>query len=195
MKEKGLINSKIIQKENIFKKKRLSGIVFARSFCSFGIVIFHYFSYSKGNFKFLYRTANSSFGFIYVTSFFCISGAVLFYNYPKIISLKSFYFKRWKSIFPSYYICFSYFYLRNAFNFHKIFYRGHWTKLFFTLIGLDGYLSYRIDTYYLVGEWFLGAIIIIYIFYPLLLWIISKNNIIINNIFISTYYFIIYNNP
>ena len=61
----------------------------------------------------------------------------------------------------------------------------------FTLFGLDGYLSYRIKTYFIVGEWFLGAIIIIYILYPLLLCLMNKNIFIIYFI-IGAFYFIMY---
>ena len=129
---------------------------------------------------------------MFVTSFFCISGAVLYYNYPKIISLKSFYYKRWKSILLPYYICFLYFFSRNVFRFHKFFYQGDWPKIFLSMIGLDGYLAYKIKTYYLVGEWFLGAIIIIYAIYPILLFITNKSNIIINNIIISISYFFLF---
>ena len=57
----------------------------------------HYFCYSNGTFKFFYTSANANWGFLFVTAFFAISGAVLYYNYPKIISfkdLKIFYYKR-----------------------------------------------------------------------------------------------------
>ena len=131
-------------KINANKKKKLSGIIFARACCTLGIVLFHYSGPSKGKLKYLYRTANSTFGFLFVTSFFCISGSVLYYNYPKINSVKTFYFRRWKSIFPSYYICFTYFFLKNVFNRHKLFYKGHWSKLLLTIFGLDGYLFYKI---------------------------------------------------
>ena len=152
------------QKKNYYFKtlSRISGISFTRAICTIGIVFYHYFSRSKGTFKLLRKTANSTWGFIFVTTFFCISGTVLYYNYPKIYSLKKFYYKRWKSIFPPFYICYFYFFLTEAFNSHKLFSRGHWTKIIYTLLGIDGYLSYKIKTYYLVGEWFLGAIIILY---------------------------------
>lgn len=191
MENKYFIKLKSLKNENNIHKTKISGIVFARAFCSLGIVTSHFFAHSRGNFKLLQKTANSSFGFIFVTSFFCISGFVLHYNYPKIISIKRFYFKRWKSIFPAFYICFFYFYLRNVFNKRKFLYNGHWIKFFISIIGLDGYLLYKIKTYYLVGEWFLGAIVIIYILFPLLSWIIKKQNIFIF-IFISLYYFFIY---
>lgn len=176
------------QKEKI--KKKLSGIIFARSFCSLGIIIFHYFCHSKGKFKTLLSTANASWGLMFVTSFFSISGTVLYYNYSKISSLKTFYFKRWKSIFPAYYICFLYFFLKNVFRYHKLFYRGHWLNLFLTVFGLDGYLKYRFKSYYLIGEWFLGAIIIIYSIYPILLFLMNKNILIIHFIISCFYPFI-----
>jgi len=175
------------------RKEKLQSIIFIRAFCCMGIVIFHYFCDSNGKFKLLYKTANSDFGFMFVTSFFCISGAVLYYNYPKIISFKSFYYKRWKSILIPYYICFLYFFSRNVFRSHKLFYYGNWPKIFLSIIGIDGYLSYKIKSYYLVGEWFLGAIIVIYILYPIILFIVNKNNIIINNIILSFSYFLMYN--
>ena len=193
MENNNLIKLEILQQENVINdKKKILGIIFVRAFCCIGIVIFHYFCHSNGTFKLLYTTANSSFGFMFVTSFFCISGVVLYYNYPKIKSLKTFYFKRWKSIFPPYYTCYVYFFFRYAFNSHKLFFRGNWTKIFITLIGLDGYLLYKFQTYYLIGEWFIGAIIILYALYPLLLGIITKNNIITNNIIISVLYYFMY---
>ena len=173
-------------------KKKLQGIIFARAFCCIGIVIYHYFCVSNEKFNPFYKTANSDFGFLYVTSFFCISGAVLYYNYPKILSIKSFYYKRWKSILVPYHICFTYFFLTTAFRAHKIFYKGDWSRIFITIIGLDGYFKYKIKTYYLVGEWFLGAIIIIYILYPIILFLVNKCNIIVNNIIICSLYLLMY---
>lgn len=189
--EKDILNIKTLGKIQKTAKNKISGIIFTRALCSIGILIFHYSCSSKYNFKFLFRTANSSFGFMFSTSFFCISGTVLYYNYPKINFLKIFYYKRWKSIFPPYYICFSYFFLITAFANHRLFYNGHWSRLIFTLLGMDGYLNYRIKTYFIIGEWFLGAIIIIYILYPLLLWFMNKNIFIIFFI-ISVFYVIMY---
>lgn len=164
------INNQEIKAENKLKrnKNKIEGIIFARSCCCIGIVIFHYFAHSKGKFKLLYRTANSNFGYLFDISFFCISGAVLFYNYPKINSIKIFYFKRWKSILPSFYLCFLYFYLSNVFRYRKQIFKWTLLKFCITLLGLDGYLAYITNTCYLVGEWFLGAIIIIYLLFPIL---------------------------
>lgn len=161
--------------KTILSKKRLEGISFARACCCLGIVIFHYFCHSRGNFKLLFKTANSSFGFIFVTAFFNISGACLYYNYPIVKSKIIFYFKRWKSIFPPYYLCYLYFYIELTIRFHGLLFKKNLSKIYFTILGLDGYLLYKIKTCYLIGEWFLGAIIIIYLIYPFIAFIYSKN--------------------
>lgn len=173
-------NNHISKKKKRISKQYLSGIIFARACCSIGIVIFHYFCHSKGEFKLLFSTANSSWGYMFVTVFFSISGTVLYYNYPKVNSKRYFYFKRWKSIFPPFYICFIIFFFKNIFIHRKILYNGHWSKLILTIFGLDGYFIYRFNSYYLIGEWFLGAIIIIYILYPALSWLMNKNILIIH---------------
>jgi len=173
---------KRIQKNIEFTKKRnnLTSISFARAICCFGIIAFHYFCHSKKrNSKLFYTTSNSGCGFIYVTCFFSISGIVLYYNYPNNISIKKFYFKRWKSIFPAYYVCFLYFYHNNVFKYKKFFYKGNWKRLILTLFGMDGYFGYKYKTYYLIGEWFTGAIVIIYFLYPIILYIFNKNTFII----------------
>ena len=190
-------NNYIFFRENINKgsKKRLTGIIFARAFSSIGILCFHFFCHSKGKFKLCYKTANSFWGFIFVTVFFSISGSVLYYNYPKVNSIKSFFFKRWKSILLPYYICFFYFFLKSAFILRKFFFGGHWSKLIFTLFGLDSYFRYmRIKTYSLVGEWFLGAIIIIYLLYPILSWLMNINILIIHIIISFCYPLMYYTN-
>ena len=185
--EKNSSNYHILIKAKNNSKKKLTGIMFTRSCCSIGIVFYHFFGLSKGKFKLLRKTANSTWGFIFVTIFFSISGSVFYYNYPKIKSIKGFYFKRWKSILLPYYICFFYFFLQNVFFFHKLFYKGHWSKLIFTLFGLDGFLNYRFKTYYIIGEWFLGALIIIYLIYPILTSLISQNILIIHFIIYFCY--------
>ena len=171
----------MIQKNIQFLKKRnnLTSIVFARAICCLGIIVFHYFCHSNNHSKLFLSTSNSSWGCIYVTCFFSISGIVLYYNYPNNISIKKFYFKRWKSIFPIYYLCFLYFYQNNVFKFKQLFYNGNWTKLIFTLFGMDGYFYYKYNTYYIMGEWFTGAIIIIYCLFPIIIYIFNKNKFLI----------------
>lgn len=60
-------------------------------------------------------------------------------------------------------------------------------KLLFTLIGMDGYFLYKYSNYYIIGEWFLGAIILLYLEYPLLIWVINKHILIIPFILLLLY--------
>ena len=75
---------------------------------------------------------------------------------------------------------------------HRLIYKGPWNKLLFNLIGLDGYLlySYKYKVFNLggSGEWFLGAIIIIYFLYPLIVLLMNMNIFILNYIIFINYY-------
>lgn len=156
-------------------KKRIIALDFIRAVCALGIVIYHVSSYSSDDApKLLYSYANGTLGRVYVGVFLLMSGFVLHYNYKEIPSLKNFYYKRWKSVFPMFYIAWLYFYIQNVILTGKLFYSGNPLKLILTVFGLDGYLLYRVPNYYIVGEWFLGAIVILYAAYPLLLKAVNK---------------------
>ncbi len=167
---------------------RLFGIDFARSICALIIIAFHFSGYSASEIKILHVTATSGWGNIAVTAFFVISGMVLYRGYPTIPSLKVFWFKRWKSIFPMFYICFLYYYLENVFQTRTFFYGPSPVTLLFSLFGMDGYLLYRFPNYYIIGEWFLGAIVILYLLYPIILWITRKHGFIMPVILATGYY-------
>lgn len=54
---------------------------------------------------------------------------------------------------------------------------------------MDGYLFswLQFHTFYILGEWFLGAIIIAYLTYPVLLGIINKSNFFLNDNYSAVY--------
>ena len=144
-------------------------------------MIFHY-SYAfvqygvGGDHIYLMMHANGTWGALFVSLFFMLSGAALYYNWSSRMTafrgkggVLDFYFKRWLAIFPMFYIAWFIFYLVNAFSFGRLWnWGGPYRKLILTFFGVDGYFMYREMNYYTVGEWFLGAIIILYILYPLL---------------------------
>ena len=43
-------------------------------------------------------------------------------------------------------------------------------RVVFSVLGLDGYLAPLTATFYKIGEWFLGVILLLYLLFPLLLW-------------------------
>ena len=65
------------------RKERIWGFDFARVMCTLGIICYH-FSADTTGVNFLYRTKNFETGMVFVCSFLMLSGAVLYYNHPKV---------------------------------------------------------------------------------------------------------------
>lgn len=165
------------------KRERLFYLDFVRALAAIAIVITHYnaiFLYMNPVIENCYvidaNVFNIYIGSFGVSLFLIISGAALMYVYENACDLKTFYKKRFKSIYPmfwiAYIIAFLYMYV----------WRGGWSAstvprshLLLTLIGFDGYLADMVPTYYLLGEWFLGFIILFYIVFPLLRVLINKH--------------------
>lgn len=127
-----------------------------------------------------YLLTNQPFG-IYVgdlgvSLFLIISGAALAYTYERPVDLRRFYWKRFKGIYPAFWIAWLlgtlYFFVAlngvppNA---------APARSLIWTLLGVDGLASVLgFTTAYLLGEWFLGFIILFYVVFPLLLWCVDR---------------------
>ena len=156
------------------RRGRLAGIDFVRCACAVIIVCYHYSCSSANTYHFFAATANGTWGDLVVTVFFAVSGACLYASYPALEgrpALKRYFLRRWKAIFPMFYLAFAFFYLSNVLHTGTFFYEPRvspWS-LILTVFGLDGYLIYRIPNYFIIGEWFLGAIILLYCLYPLVL--------------------------
>lgn len=160
-------------------KGRIKEADFVRAISCIGIVIFH-FSATLDNYSIncslpLYYYGNGDWGKILVTVFFMLSGAMLWYNEKEITLI--YYYKRWKSIYPMFYLAFGFNFFKNILSSGKVFYNGKPWTLLLSLLGMDGYFSYRIKGYYILGEWFLGAIIFMYLLYPLLVHFMNRYKI------------------
>lgn len=169
---------------------RIFGIDFARCICIIIIIVFHYAETTRNEFKILHFTANGSFGQLAVAVFFAISGMSLHLKYPSFTtgkSLKTFWFRRWRAIFPMFYVSFLAFFLLKAAASRKLFYEAHPVTLLLTLLGMDGYFKYAVNNYSIVGEWFLGAIILLYILYPLICFVMKKSRVLIPVFLIAGY--------
>lgn len=161
------------------KKERLFYLDFIRAIAIISIVIFH-FNCSiqahgvKADEIFFSNYVNGSLGQLGVSLFFIISGAALMYVYDEKISIKSYLIKRFMAIYPmfwlTYIIAFLFvFYINRSIN-HQI---PNWTILL-TVFGMDGYLGAYTPTFCIVGEWFLGCIIILYCIFPILRFAVLK---------------------
>lgn len=159
--------------------EREKGLDFIRVCSIFGIVFYHFSCHSACKYPLFLSYANGGFGVTFVAVFFMLSGACLYKNYGNCqrISLKSFYFKRWKSTLLPFYAVFLYCLLEKALINGRLFYipEARPASLLLSLFGLDGYFLYKIPNYYCVGEWFLGAIVLIYAAYPVLQWFFNKS--------------------
>lgn len=158
-------------------KEDLYSLHFLRTLSTISIVIFHFYlivdmlAIHEPLWSFF-----SKFGAIGVSYFFLLSGAVLFYHYQnREIKVFDFYKKRMANILPYFWVVYVFFAILFYFTRHRPFFELEVWRIVFSITGLDGYLSSQIRTYYLIGEWFTGSLMIIYFIFPLLLFFYKKN--------------------
>lgn len=181
-------------------KERLFYLDFVRAIAAVSILITHY------NAIFLYMNPpitncyvidayvfNIYIGSFGVSLFLIISGAALMYVYENRLELRKFYLKRFKSIYPMFWLAYTI-----AFLYAYVYCHG-WENslvprkyLILSLFGFDGYLAEIMPTYYLVGEWFLGFIILFYIIFPLLRYLINKYPIILCTVVMIIYIYLLF---
>lgn len=162
------------------KKERIFYLDFVRAIAVILILMTHYNAVylNAGQPDKVFITAqigNIYIGDFGVSLFFIISGAALMYVYDEKCELKSFYKKRFLSLYPmfwiAYFIAFLYqFYVSKGINLTV-----PKCNILLTILGFDGYLAAVMPTFYILGEWFLGCIILIYIVFPLLRYLIRTH--------------------
>lgn len=157
-------------------KNKLYEIEYIRIICAVGIILYHIACESACIWKPLHEYKNGDWGDVLVTIFFTVSGGVIYINNSSNMSLKKYYAKRFKSIYPMFYLCFLPLFLLNAIKKGSFFYKGDPFLIILSILGIDGYFKYAADNYYIIGEWFLGAIILIYIAYPVMLYFFKRNS-------------------
>ncbi|SAL84169.1 Acyltransferase family protein [Caballeronia terrestris] len=152
--------------------KRLFWLDFVRSISVLMIIVYHYRS------QYLYQYPNTrvagsigvlhiGFGDLGVALFIMISGAALMITYPGKIDLADYLKKRFLSIYPGFWVAFiaaSIFCLILNKHLNDT---GEYWKLLFSVAAMDGFFLYKTSNYYVIGEWFLGFIIFLYLLFPL----------------------------
>ncbi|MDF1895854.1 acyltransferase family protein [Rahnella contaminans] len=162
--------------------KRIFAIDFMRVISLFVIILFHFnveMITKRGYGDMILWHGNNYFdlGQIGVGLFVIMSGYSLTMS-SEFISTRDFYKKRLLRIFPQFYISYiSCLFLLVMFN-GIISFSAPAENFIFTLIGFDGYFNYKFQTFYITGEWFLGAIISLYILFPLIRTAIYKHPVI-----------------
>lgn len=157
--------------------KREIGLDFVRAIGVIGVVSFHFYVHSNSDQKLFLVHANGAWGGTLNYLFFILSGVVLHMRYGKqeALDLKQFYYRRWKAIMPAYLFSFTSTFLLQIVKSRQFFHSSvPLPRLLLTLVGMDGYFNLFFPTFFLVGEWFLSAILILYILYPLLNYLMRK---------------------
>lgn len=153
----------------MLKQGKIKAFDFVRAMSVLMIISFHFISMvirnGGGNWdRFSFIAPLGSIG---VSFFIIISGAGLFISSQKWNGCKDFYIKRFKAIYPTFwfvYVFMSCFLLVFA---GRVYVGDDYFKWVVTIIGFDGYMSWYMPTYYIIGEWFIGFIVLIYILFPL----------------------------
>lgn len=182
------------------KKERLFYLDFIRALSMIMIVVFH-FNVSLGGHHvgiikiFPDTYTNTNLGRIGVSLFFIISGVALMFSYQNVLSIKTYFKKRFIAIYPMFWIAYAAVFLYYFYKYYTINPfsppAAKWTFVL-SIIGMDGYYVSQIPNYYLVGEWFLGCIIFIYLLFPVLRILMIKYPVILG-IATIIYYFCVVN--
>lgn len=118
--------------------------------------------------------ANGSMGHMGVTLFFILSGYSLFVRWNQRMQVCAYFKSRILAVLPMYWIGFL-----TLFVYTDLLHGARnpnipLKNLVFTLIGMDGYLYGVVPTFYKIGEWFVGCILLLYLVFPVLLRLINK---------------------
>ena len=113
-------------------------------------------------------------GVIGVSLFIILSGASLMLSTKEDYNTKTFVKKRFLSIYPLFWVTYATTFLTFIIIHHKLPVSAPPLTFLLTIVGLDGFLLYALPNYYLLGEWFLGFIIIMYMIFPFLRYLFTK---------------------
>lgn len=179
-------------------KKRVFYLDFIRALSTIVIVMTHYnamYIY-MGNEIALQKVvitgeiANIYIGNFGVSLFLIISGAALMLSNENNWSIKKFFQKRFFNIYPMFWMAYLFAFLYHFYILKGINQTIPKQRILLSLFGMDGYLGQTFPTFYLVGEWFLGFIILFYVVFPVLRWGVLKHPIITALIALGLYAFL-----
>ena len=174
------------------KRPRIFYLDLIRALATLLIVLTHFNFHLKshgGGYVLTFQPFGIYVGALGVSLFLIISGAALTLTYRRPINLKRFYWKRFLNIYPMFWTA----WVLGTLSYVLI-YNGRppnaapARSFIFTLLGVDGLVSnFGVTTMYLLGEWFLGFILLYYVVFPLLLWAIDRFPVITGVVLMAAY--------
>lgn len=167
-----IVSPKVYTGSTVARNNRIIELDYIRVLATFIVFLYHFDAVcSSEGWPSLFNVLNSNvnWGNVAVSIFFLLSGICLMAeNADRSFSLTSYYRKRILRIYPMFYLVWGFCYVRTALAKQSFIYLGNGSAFILTIIGLDGYFYYKVPTYYFIGEWFLGALVILYIMFPVL---------------------------
>lgn len=182
------------------QRQRIFYLDFIRVLAAILIVITHFNNpYIAEDPIFLNQPFNIYIGGLGVSLFLIISGSALMYTYgdDEKFSLKEYYYKRFIGIYPMFWIAFI---IANAFLFLRngghIFSSAPKWSIIFSVFAIDGLIANTsFPTFYTLGEWFLGFIVLFYLIFPILRYGVKKHPVVTAIIISVIYLYMIIKQP
>lgn len=170
----------------------LPGVDFVRVICAYSIVCFHFSCHSISPAGTVFLPGKFGTAYVAVGIFFIISGLVLRWNYPTVPDIKRFYYKRGKALLPMFWIAYWSLFALRVLHSGRAFFSLPISRLLLSVIAMDGYSLYKIPNYYQIGEWFLGAIILLYLLYPIVNRLFSRSSCLTYLAGMGLFFFVVY---
>lgn len=163
-------------RESGFTSTRIDSIDFMRV-VGFLMIVAHHFvgalSRNSVNHDYFHKYYLGGIG---VSFFIIASGASLYISTKNKFDLRIYIKKRIANIYPYFWICYIFVAVFLFLSFSTVCLGNDPVRLLITFLALDGYLGSTIpNTYYLIGEWFTGFILLVYILFPIVVWLKNKN--------------------
>lgn len=153
-------------------KQRIYSFDIIRILATFAILVFHWniYAYHYG----IHTSpilqpdfASGTLALPAVSLFFILSGASLMLSTRSRYSLSSYFKKRFLSIYPLYWLAYAVVFLL-VYVLRHVAMDKPLATLPLSFLAMDGLLADVLPTWYLVGEWFVGCIVLLYLIFPLL---------------------------
>lgn len=113
-------------------------------------------------------------GNVGVSVFFILSGASLMCTYAGKLDVKKYAKKRFLGIYPMFWIAYVLVFLYYFWKYTAFPRSAPKLTLLWTVLGMDGYLAWYGENFYLLGEWFLGCLVLLYFLFPIFKWGLEK---------------------
>ncbi|MCR4568658.1 MAG: acyltransferase [Pseudobutyrivibrio sp.] len=127
---------------------------------------------------------------------FVISGYALMYNHEDELSLGQYYKRRFKGLFIPFYVAYTLMFVICFLVNNEVIGRTlPLSRFLLTIAGVDGVAQLVCADFYLIGEWFMGCIVVCYLLFPLLAKLLKKFKYITLIVLLGWYVFtlLVYN--